>query len=222
MQIVKPEIMKYVYSLSLMLLVSFAHAQEKALLRGQITDSLTTETLIGATVLVPELGIGATSDINGSYTLHLPSGTYEIQISFIGYQTQTQEIQIYGNHQLDIHLSPTTTTLGLVTITGRTKSANVEGLKMSSEVLSINTIKEIPAFMGEVDVLKAIQALPGVQSAGEGTTGYFVRGGSADQNLVLLDGATVYNPSHLMGFFSVFNADAIQEAELFKGGVPAQ
>ena len=146
--------------------------------------------------------------------MDLPKGKYQLQISFIGYETKTVEVEISGNHNLDVKLASSSTQLTEVTVTDKAKAANVEDMKMSSEVLSIKTIKEIPAFMGEVDVLKAIQALPGVQSGGEGTTGYFVRGGSADQNLVLLDGATVYSPSHLMGFFSVFNADVIKEAEL--------
>lgn len=214
--------MKNIYSALLMLFVLFAQAQEKSVLRGQIKDASTAETLIGGSVYIPKLGIAATTDYNGQYTMDLPKGSYQIQISFIGYETQNVEVTISGNHQLDFNLLPSSKTLAEVTVTDQFKSANVEDMKMSSEVLSIKAIKEIPAFMGEVDVLKAIQALPGVQSGGEGTTGYFVRGGSADQNLVLLDGATVYSPSHLMGFFSVFNADVIKEAELYKGGVPAQ
>ena len=214
--------MKHTYSALLMLFVLFAQAQEKSVLSGQIKDAATAETLIGASVYAPKLGIAATTDFNGQYAINLPKGTFQIQISFIGYETQNVEVQISGNQQLDFNLISTSTTLAEVTVTDQVKAANVEDMKMSSEVLSIKTIKEMPAFMGEVDVLKAIQALPGVQSGGEGTTGYFVRGGSADQNLVLLDGATVYSPSHLMGFFSVFNPDAIKDIKLYKGGIPAK
>lgn len=214
--------MKKVFTLILSLLISLAQAEEKATLSGYIKDAASAETLIGASVYAPQLKIGTTTDFNGFYSLNLPKGKYQLQISFIGYETKTVEIEVSGNNKLDIKLASSSTQLTEVTVTDQVKAANVEDMKMSSEVLSIKTIKEIPAFMGEVDVLKAIQALPGVQSGGEGTTGYFVRGGSADQNLVLLDGATVYSPSHLMGFFSVFNADVIKEAELYKGGVPAQ
>lgn len=196
--------------------------QAQLSLKGIITDSKTGETLIGATVYSPEIKVGSTTNIDGAYELKLPAGNYQLEVSFIGYQTKTIEVNLNGSKTLNITLQTASTTLGEVVVTDKVQTANVEGMKMSSEVLSIKTIKEIPAFMGEVDVLKAIQALPGVQSGGEGTTGYFVRGGSADQNLVLLDGATVYSPSHLMGFFSVFNADVIKEAELYKGGVPAQ
>lgn len=214
--------MKKVFTLILSLLISLAQAEEKATLSGYIKDAASAETLIGASVYAPQLKIGTTTDFNGFYSLNLPKGKYQLQISFIGYETKTVEIEVSGNNKLDVKLASSSTQLTEVTVTDQVKAANVEDMKMSSEVLSIKTIKEIPAFMGEVDVLKAIQALPGVQSGGEGTTGYFVRGGSADQNLVLLDGATVYSPSHLMGFFSVFNADVIKEAELYKGGVPAQ
>lgn len=214
--------MKKVFTLILSLLISLAQAEEKATLSGYIKDAASAETLIGASVYAPQVKIGTTTDFNGFYSLNLPKGKYQLQISFIGYETKTVEIEISGNSKLDVKLASSSTQLTEVTVTDQIKAANVEDMKMSSEVLSIKTIKEIPAFMGEVDVLKAIQALPGVQSGGEGTTGYFVRGGSADQNLVLLDGATVYSPSHLMGFFSVFNADVIKEAELYKGGVPAQ
>lgn len=206
----------------LSLLIFLAKAEETANLSGHIADATTTETLIGATVYAPALQIGATTNFNGFFSMSIPAGKHQLQISFIGYETKTIEVTVSGNQILDLKLTPSSTTLTEVTVTDRVQAANVEDMKMSSEVLSIKTIKEIPAFMGEVDVLKAIQALPGVQSGGEGTTGYFVRGGSADQNLVLLDGATVYSPSHLMGFFSVFNADVIKEAELYKGGVPAQ
>lgn len=214
--------MKKVFTLILSLLISLAQAEEKATLSGYIKDAASAETLIGASVYASQLKIGTTTDFNGFYSLNLPKGKYQLQISFIGYETKTVEIEVSGNNKLDVKLAASSTQLTEVTVTDQVKAANVEDMKMSSEVLSIKTIKEIPAFMGEVDVLKAIQSLPGVQSGGEGTTGYFVRGGSADQNLVLLDGATVYSPSHLMGFFSVFNADVIKEAELYKGGVPAQ
>jgi hypothetical protein len=214
--------MKKVLILLFSLLIFSAKALNKASLSGRIIDATTSETLIGASVYVPSLKIGATTDFNGLYTLKLPAGKYQLQVSYIGYESKTIEVTVAGKQKLDLELNPSATELAEVTVTNQIETANVEDLKMSSEVLSIKTIKEIPAFMGEVDVLKAIQTLPGVQSGGEGTTGFFVRGGAADQNLVLLDGATVYSPSHLMGFFSVFNADVLKSAEIYKGGIPAQ
>ena len=208
--------------LTLIIVLCALLGQAQSSLKGVIKDSKTGETLIGATVYSSKHKVGSTTNIDGGYELKLPAGQHQLEVSFIGYQSKTVKVALHGNQTLNITLQSASTTLGEVVVTDKVQSANVEDMKMSSEVLSIKTIKEIPAFMGEVDVLKAIQALPGVQSGGEGTTGYFVRGGSADQNLVLLDGATVYSPSHLMGFFSVFNADVIKEAELFKGGVPAQ
>ncbi len=213
--------MKNVIILMFSLLIFSAKAEDKANLSGHIADATTAETLIGATVYAPALQIGATTDFNGFYTMNLPAGKHKLQISFIGYETKTIEVRVSGKQNLDLKLTPSSTQLTEVTVTDRVEAANVEDLKMSSEVLSVKQLKEIPAFMGEVDVLKAIQALPGVQSGGEGTTGFFVRGGAADQNLVLLDGATVYSPSHLMGFFSVFNADVLKSAEIYKGGIPA-
>jgi hypothetical protein len=214
--------MKYLTTLLLSLTIAFAQGATSYLLIGTVTDALTGESLIGATLHVRDLQIGTTTNVDGQYALKLPTGSHQIEVGYIGYQTQKIQVDITRSSELHITLSASSTQLIEVVVTDQAKAANVEDMKMSSEVLSIKTIKEIPAFMGEVDVLKAIQALPGVQSGGEGTTGYFVRGGSADQNLVLLDGATVYSPSHLMGFFSVFNADVIKEAELYKGGVPAQ
>ena len=214
--------MKNVLSLILSLILGYSWAGNQALLSGHISDALTGESLPGATLYINELKIGTTTDINGFYSLSLAEGNYSLEVSFIGYETGRLNIKISGPQKLDIKLAPSSTQLTEVTVTDKVEAANVEDLQMSSEVLSVKQIKEIPAFMGEVDVLKAIQALPGVQSGGEGTTGFFVRGGSADQNLILLDGATVYSPSHLMGFFSVFNADVIKDVELYKGGVPAQ
>ncbi len=214
--------MKSTITLILVFTLSCTWAQQTVTLTGSIKDSMSGELLIGASVYVAQLKMGTTANLDGNFSLNLPLGKHVLEVSFIGYENQSVSIDLRESINMQIVLKPSATALSEVVVTDQAKAANVEDMKMSSEVLSIKTIKEIPAFMGEVDVLKAIQALPGVQSGGEGTTGYFVRGGSADQNLVLLDGATVYSPSHLMGFFSVFNADVIKEAELYKGGVPAQ
>ena len=214
--------MKKVLSLILSLTLGYSWASDQALLSGYISDASTGEALPGATLFNSELRIGATTDINGFFSMSLPPGKYHFEASFIGYQTNELNIEISGPQRVDIKLAPSFTELTEVLVTDQVETANVEDMQMSSNVLTVKQLKEIPAFMGEVDVLKAIQALPGVQSGGEGTTGFFVRGGAADQNLVLLDGATVYSPSHLMGFFSVFNADVLKNAELFKGGIPAE
>lgn len=211
---------------AIILLITFITSQvnlgAQSVLSGRITDANSGEPLIGATVHCPELQLGVTTDFNGAYSLELPDGAIQLEISYIGYQTQKISLRIAGTQELNFELKASATELTEVMVTDRRLNANVEDMKMSSQVLSVKQLKEIPAFMGETDVLKVIQALPGVQSGGEGTTGFFVRGGAADQNLVLLDGATVYSPSHLMGFFSVFNADVLKSAEIFKGGIPAQ
>lgn len=190
-------------------------------LSGQITDAESGEDLIGATVYFPELSIGVTTNLYGFYSITAPAGTHVVQFRYIGYENQQKELRLSENTQLHIKLKPANTELEEVTVTAESITDHVSTMKMSTEKLSAQTLKEVPAFMGEVDVLKTIQSLPGVQNGGEGTTGFFVRGGKVDQNLVQLDEATVYNASHLMGFFSVFNADAIKDVELYKGGVPS-
>lgn len=214
--------MRKLSTLLLSLFFFSALAEEGKLLSGTVSDASSSETLIGASIYVPALKIGTTTNFDGFYQLNLPKGNYKLEVSFIGYQSKVIELSISDHHKLNIQLNPAATALQEVVVSSKAQKAQVEEIKMSSEVLTVKQLKEMPAFMGEVDVLKAIQALPGVQSGGEGTKGFFVRGGAADQNLVLLDGATVYNPSHLMGFFSVFNADAIKNAEIHKGGIPAE
>ncbi|MEO8147935.1 MAG: TonB-dependent receptor [Bacteroidia bacterium] len=211
-----------VLSITLSLIfVSQSKAENQFTVSGSIKDAKTAEDLIGVVVFVKEKSTGATTDINGSYSIKLPEGTYTLSVSYLGYTKIDTVVALTKNVSLNIVLKEAHVAIAEAVVSAKKENDHVTDLKMSSEKLSIETIKSIPAFMGEVDVLKSLQLLPGVQSGGEGTTGFNVRGGSADQNLVLLDDAPVYNASHLLGFFSVFNADAIKDVEIYKGGIPA-
>lgn len=197
-------------------------AQDKFTISGYIRDAQNGESLIGATVLIKELGTGVVSNVYGFYSITLPSDTYEVEYSYIGYSSQIKQLSLVENIKLDIELSSSLQQLNEVIISGEAEDENVSSMEMSTNKLDIETIKKIPAFMGEVDVLKSIQLLPGVSTVGEGAAGFNVRGGGVGQNLVLLDEAPVYNPSHLFGFFSVFNPDAVKDTKLYKGAIPAQ
>lgn len=203
------------------LLPVLALAQEKYTLSGYIKDSKSGEVLIGATVFIPDISKGATSNVYGFYSITVPEGNYNVTYSFVGYADVNKSIELNQDIRSNIDLSETSQMMQEVVIEGKA-SDNTNSTQMGQIELSVDKIKSLPAFMGEVDVLKTIQLLPGVQSSGEGNTGFYVRGGGPDQNLILLDGAPVYNASHLFGFFSVFNADAIKNVNLIKGGMPAQ
>ncbi len=210
------------YMLVLLLLCWDISAQVKRLtISGNITDSSTGEDMIGATVYVEELKTGTAANAYGFYSISLPEGKYHLVFSFVGYQISTQIVDLQKDIKLNVRLEPAANELQEVVVSAEGKNANVSRAEMSVERISMKTLKRIPALMGEVDVIKAIQLLPGVQSTAEGSSGFSVRGGSHDQNLILLDEATVYNASHLMGFFSVFNNDAIKDVKLYKGDIPA-
>lgn len=210
------------FPLILMILNSGAYSQEKFTLSGIITDEETGEALIGANIYVTTLEKGTSTNTYGFYSLTLPrTDSLGIIFSYIGYIPQIKKIYADKNLELDIEMKPSTSTLEEVTIQGQ-QDANVARPQMSVVNVPLEKIKELPVILGEIDVLKVIQLLPGVQSGNEGTTGIFVRGGNADQNLVLLDEATVYNPSHLFGLFSTFNSRALNNVTLIKGGFPAQ
>lgn len=187
---------------------------------GKVTDQNSGEALVGATIFVTELKTGAVTDVYGNYSLTLTEGIYHLRISYIGYLTVEKEVTLNRDHRLSIELEPHQRELNEVVITSERNDRNVVKPEMSTFRMDIKTIQQIPALMGEVDVIKAIQLLPGVQSVGEGSSGFSVRGGGPDQNLILLDEAVVYNASHLMGFFSVFNNDAIRDVKLYKGDIP--
>ncbi len=196
-------------------------AQSKVSLSGYIQDATTGEELIGATVRVAELeGTGTITNVYGFYSLTLPPGSYTLEYNYVGYSKELKKLELRQDQKLNVSLQPADVQLEEVVVSTEREDANVSEVNMGREKLSITTVQKLPAFFGEVDVLKSIQLLPGVQNAGEGTTGLFVRGGSADQNLILLDEATVYNASHFLGFFSVFNPDAIKNLEIYKGGIP--
>ncbi len=201
--------------------VSVLSAQEKVTLNGYIKNESDGEALIGATVYVEELKTGTSTNIYGFYSITLPPGTYTIQYRYISFLTQVKTIDLSEAQRLDVELVTESKQLDEIVITSEALDANVSDVEMSVEKLDIKTIEKIPAFLGEVDVIKSIQLLPGVSSVGEGSSGFNVRGGSVGQNLVLLDDAPVYNSSHLFGFFSVFNPDAVKDIKLIKGGIPA-
>lgn len=188
---------------------------------GYIRDGANGEELIGATVIVTELKTGTASNQYGYYSISLVPGKYTLIYSFLGYESVEQVITLSKNTSISVELKLEQTLLEEVVVTREKPNVNITRTEMSVTRLDIKTIQRMPALMGEVDVIKAIQLLPGVQSSSEGSSGFSVRGGAIDQNLILLDEATVYNASHLMGFFSVFNNDAIKEVKLYKGDIPA-
>ncbi|HAA17528.1 MAG TPA: hypothetical protein DCP28_01660 [Cytophagales bacterium] len=208
--------------LTCLALPTWAHAQ-KATLSGYIKDAETGEALVGASILVlNETGKGVVTNVYGFYSLTLPAGEYDFQVRYVGYTDQQFTLNLNQSITRNIDLAPAQTELAEVVITSVRPEDNVQEVKMSRETLPIERVRTLPALLGEVDVLRTVQLLPGVTSAGEGTTGLFVRGGSADQNLITLDEATVYNPGHFLGFFSVFSPDAVKNLELYKGGIPAK
>lgn len=211
------------FGLFLYLLSTPGWAQARYTLSGNVRALDTKETLPGATIAVPALGTGASTDAEGHYTLSLPAGTHVLVISFVGYETVTQNINLSKTQRLSFSLPNASNELGEVIVQGaQTLEQKLNTTQMSTEHLTAREAKLLPALFGEVDILKTLQLKPGVQSGGEGTSGLFVRGGSADQNLFLVDDAIVYNPSHLFGLFSVFNSDAVQSVDLYKGGFPAE
>ena len=209
--------------LILMVLVcSFASAQEKFTLSGTITDNRTNETLIGVNIIIPDMQTGTVTNEYGFYSITLPSGKHSIQVSYLGYKTISETIELNSALTINFKLVEAAESLDEVIITENSERLNIKKPQMSVNSLSIKTIKNMPVVLGEVDVIKSITLLPGVTSAGEGASGFNVRGGAADQNLILLDEATIFNSSHLFGFFSVFNPDAIKDIKLYKGGIPAK
>ena len=214
--------MKKSITFLLLFLPLWMQAQQKFTISGQLKDARNGEDLIGATVGVQGGTEGTASNVYGFYSLSLPAGKYILVYSYVGYTSLSREIELNQNLTLNIELSAGDVVLEEVVVKSKREDNHVQQTKMSSEVLPIEAIKKLPAFMGEVDIMKTIQMLPGVQSGGEGTSGFYVRGGNIDQNLIQLDEAPVYNASHLLGFFSVFNADAIKDVEIYKGGIPAE
>ncbi len=205
--------------------INYLQAQqpEKSTASGYVKDSKNGEKLIGVNVYVKGTTTGTSTNEYGFYSLTLPKGKYELVASYIGYTPLTKEIDLRaGNVKMDFEIGEQDIQLQEVVVKAEADDQNVKGIEMSVNKLDIKTIQKIPAFLGEVDVIRSIQLLPGVATVGEGATGFNVRGGAIDQNLVLLDEAPVYNSAHLFGFFSVFNPDAVKDVKLIKGGIPAQ
>jgi len=198
-------------------------AQQSFTVSGFISDSNTGENLIGATVSIKDKpSILTASNAYGFYSITLPAGNYQIVSQYMGYSMQVQSVDLKKSAKINFSLKEQSSDLQEVTVTTQRKNENVTTTKMGLQKLSVKDINNIPVIFGERDVLKTIQLLPGIKSAGEGGSGFNVRGGSTDQNLILLDEATVYNASHLMGFFSVFNSDAIKDISVYKGNEPAE
>lgn len=203
----------------LCLVVSSTVWSQKSTISGYLKDAETGEALIGAKVYVPELEVGVVANAFGFYSLTLPNGTYEILVSYVGMEPAKKQVELTENIELDIELK-SQGTLETVVVTGEQK--NHETTEISTIDLSMEKVKTLPVLLGERDIIKTAQLLPGIQSGSEGSSGLYVRGGGPDQNLILLDGVPIYNANHLFGFFSVFNADAINSVKLVKGGFPAE
>ncbi|WP_348051221.1 TonB-dependent receptor [Mucilaginibacter sp.] len=200
------------------------HAQNSKLtISGTVKDSLTGEALIGATIKMEQAGkVGVVTNNYGYYSLSVDAGNYTLYASYIGYQTVPVKVSVSKNTRLNIELTASNS-LNEITVSGNSKTnENVLSPQMGVNKLSMSDIANVPVLLGEKDIIKTIELLPGVKSTGDANTGFYVRGGNSDENLILLDGATVYNASHLFGFFSTFNSDAIKEVNLYKGGMSAE
>lgn len=191
------------------------------MVEGLIKDKSTGETLPESSLYIKELHTGITANASGSYRISLAVGSYTFVISYISYKTIEQKVEVKSSLKLDFNLESEREMLGAAVVSSERKNINITRNEMSVEKLNMKQIRLIPILMGEVDLIKALQLLPGVQATAEGTSGFSVRGGSPDQNLILLDDATIYNASHMMGFFSVFNNDAINDIKLYKGDIPS-
>lgn len=211
---------KLLTALAFVLAGMTAQAQ-KVTLNGYVTDKKTGERLLGASIFISEKNLGTTSNAYGFYSITVPADSAEISFSYTGYSTQTRKIALFQDQSLNIELEQSRMLDEVIVKTSKKESIQSR-TQMSTIDLPITTIKSLPAFLGEPDVLKAIQLLPGVQAGSEGSSGIYVRGGGPDQNLILLDGVPVYNVSHLFGFFGVFNADALHSVEVMKGGFPSR
>lgn len=197
-------------------------AQEKVTFNGYVKDIQNGEELIGVSVYIPQLKAGTVTNVYGFYSITVAKGTYDIQFSFIGYKPTVLNVALSADVSRNVELETEATYMKEVVVSGKAEDANVVDVQMSKNTLNLDQVKKLPALFGEVDIIKNIQMLPGVITAGEGTSSFYVRGGGADQNLILIDEAPIYDPSHLFGLFSVFNADVIKDSELYKGGIPSR
>jgi hypothetical protein len=213
---------RFLVVVTLALVSTMARSQEKVTLNGYIKDADNGEELIGVTVYIPQLKAGTATNAYGFYSITVPKGTYEVQYTFVGYSSQNVTVTLDSDVSRNIELGGEAQIMNEVEISERPLDENVIAVQMSKNTLNISQVKKLPTLFGEVDIIKNVQALPGVISAGEGTSSFFVRGGGGDQNLILIDEAPIYDASHLGGMVSVFNADVIKESELYKGGIPSR
>jgi len=212
-----------IITMILLLIPISSIAQKKFTVSGTLKDALTGETLIGATVRIKEMPqLGTATNSYGFYSLTAPEGEYTLLFTYIGYETASKPVSVHQSQVINVALNVKSELHEVVIRSDKPNNDNVASPQMGVEKLNMAQINNVPVLMGEKDILKTISLLPGVKSAGEGNTGFYVRGGASDQNLILLDEATVYNASHLLGFFSTFNSDAIKDVNLYKGGMPAQ
>ncbi|ARS34353.1 TonB-dependent receptor [Pontibacter actiniarum] len=215
----------YQYTLTLLLLTLFSLPvlAQRQVVQGHVRAESNGEALIGATVSVPAIQAGTVTDEQGFYSLSLPEGEHTLQATYVGYDVATRTVRVRAKAQTEnFRLAHASNELTVVEIQANSLQQKLNDTRMSVESLTTRDAKLLPALFGEVDLIKTMQLKPGIQSGGEGTSGLYVRGGGPDQNLVLLDDAVIYNASHLFGFFSVFNPDAVRRVELYKGGFPAQ
>ena len=213
---------KNIYILLTFLLSITIFGQENFTLSGTVYDQSSNETLIGVSVYFPDLKSGTSTNEYGFYSITIPAGKHKVYISYLGYKTITETIDLTKKNTKNFYLFEDAENLDEIIIESNIEKTNIKTAQMSVNKLSTKTIKQIPVVLGEADIIKSIILLPGVTSAGEGASGFNVRGGSADQNLILLDEAIVFNSSHVFGFFSVFNPDVIKDVQLYKGGIPAR
>lgn len=215
--------MKKLILLCFLLCSSMQLIAQEFTISGYLKDGSSGEELLYATVAVEGASIGANTNLYGFYSLTLPKGTYNIVYSYIGYESKTETVVLDKNVTLDVEINTAANQLEEIVVTAEAEANdNVTNTEVSVVTLDVAKTSKIPVLLGEKDVFKTLQLLPGVASNSEGGSGFFVRGGNVDQNLVLLDEAPVYNASHLLGFFSVFNSDALKDVKLYKGGIPAQ
>ncbi len=213
--------MRIFFSLLLLTVSVLSFAQNRYTINGYVRDSLSGETLIGSTVLISGQARGITTNQYGFYSITLPEGKYNVSVSFAGYGQLDTAIELHNSREINFNLIQRSM-LQEVVVSSSKRDNNVRLTQMGKIDLNVNRIKSLPVLLGEVDILKTLQLMPGVRNAGEGNTGIYVRGGGPDQNLIMLDDAIVYNTGHLFGFFSIFNADAIKNITLIKGSMPAQ
>ncbi|QNF35186.1 TonB-dependent receptor [Adhaeribacter swui] len=214
---------KLFFTLFFLLLTNLVAGQQKFTISGYIRDAVSGESLIGATIRVQEISNqGSTTNNYGFYSITLPAGSYTILAQYLGYRSREFKVDLKANYQQNILLEVASVQVEEVVISDRKPDEQVKSTQMSQVILPIEQVKTLPVLFGETDILKTVQLLPGIKSGGEGNTGFYVRGGGVDQNLILLDEAVVYNPGHLFNFFSVFNGDAIRNTTVIKGNMPVR